>query len=163
MLLPQDYNISSQDFFVDFSFVSLVLANSETVFVDVDTSHLRHSPAVDAALGKSKQSMIAVPFVVMNRLCGVLTAVRLHLFAPFVIHKTEVIERQTIALASLLESILIAFSSYSCVHIYIYICKHIALSLSRLWMDISIYGQILHKKRPTKRSLQQRDTSAAPT
>ena len=110
MLLPQDYNISSQDFFVDFSFVSLVLANSETVFVDVDTSHLRHSPAVDAALGKSKQSMIAVPFVVMNRLCGVLTAVRLHLFAPFVIHETEVIERQTIALASLLESILIAFS-----------------------------------------------------
>ncbi len=93
--------------------ISLVLANSETICVDAATSHLRHSPAVDAALGKSTQSMIAVPFVVMNRLCGVLTAVRLHLFAPFALHETEVLERQAIALASMLESILIARISHA--------------------------------------------------
>jgi hypothetical protein len=88
--------------------ISLVVATSETVRVDAADSHHRHSSAIDSALGKSTQSMIAVPFRVRDRVCGVLTAVRLGEADPFGTGESSMIERQAAALAALLDAVLAA-------------------------------------------------------
>jgi DNA-directed RNA polymerase specialized sigma24 family protein len=84
--------------------ISLVIATSETIRVDAADSHHRHSPAIDSALGKSTRSMIAVPFSVRGRVCGVLTAVRLGMADPFAPADTVALERQASALAALLDA-----------------------------------------------------------
>ena len=56
--------------------VSLVLATGEPACVSAASAHLRHSPAIDIALGKTTRAMIAVPFVLAGSVRGVLTAVR---------------------------------------------------------------------------------------
>jgi DNA-directed RNA polymerase specialized sigma24 family protein len=88
--------------------ISLVLATSETILVDAVESHHRHSSAIDAALGKSTHSMIAVPFRVRDRVCGVLTAVRLGVADAFGERETGMLERQARAMATMLESNIVA-------------------------------------------------------
>jgi DNA-directed RNA polymerase specialized sigma24 family protein len=84
--------------------ISLVLATSEAIRLDAADSHHRHSSAIDSALGKATRSMIAVPFRVRNRVCGVLTAVRLGVVDPFIPQETGMLERQASALAALLDA-----------------------------------------------------------
>jgi DNA-directed RNA polymerase specialized sigma24 family protein len=79
--------------------ISLVLATSETIRVGAVDSHQQHSPAIDAALGKTTRSMIAVPFRIQDQTRGVLTAVRLAGGEPFGASEAAVIERQAQALA----------------------------------------------------------------
>lgn len=79
--------------------ISLVLATSETLRVETVDSHQRHSPAIDAALGKTTRSLIAVPFRMLDQTRGVLTAVRLSNTEPFGSAETAIMERQAKALA----------------------------------------------------------------
>ncbi len=88
--------------------ISLALATSETIRVDAADSHRSHSPAIDAALGKSTRSMIAVPFRIRERVYGVLTAVRLGEGGPFGDREAGIVERQAAGMASLMESGLVA-------------------------------------------------------
>lgn len=79
--------------------ISLVIATSETVRVETVDSHPQHSPAIDAALGKTTRSMIAVPFSMLDHTRGVLTAVRTVRTDSFGLAETAVMERQAQALA----------------------------------------------------------------
>ena len=88
--------------------ISLVLATSETIRAETVDSHQRHSPAIDAALGKTTRSMIAVPFRIMNHTRGVLTAVRLTNTKPFGSAETGIMERQAQALANHFSTVLCA-------------------------------------------------------
>ena len=88
--------------------ISLVLATSEPIRVDAADAHHRHSAAIDTALGKSTGSMIATPFRIRDRVCGVLTAVRLGAADPFGERETEVMERQSRVLAALIDALLSA-------------------------------------------------------
>lgn len=63
--------------------VSLVMATGEAACVSKVSSHSRHSPAIDIALGRSIQSMIAVPFMLAGSTRGVVTAVRWKHEEPF--------------------------------------------------------------------------------
>ena len=82
--------------------ISLALATSESIRVEDAGQHGKHSAAVDAALGKSTRSMIAVPFRWMDCTRGVLTAVRFGTSA-FSTDETGVIERQARMMARLLQ------------------------------------------------------------
>jgi hypothetical protein len=88
--------------------ISLVLATSETMRVETVDAHLRHSPAIDTALGKTTHSMIAVPFRILDHTRGVLTAVRLANSEPFSSAETAVMARQAQALAVHLNAVLCA-------------------------------------------------------
>lgn len=88
--------------------ISLALATSETLCVASADSHHRHSVAIDTALGKRTGSMIAVPFRVRDRVCGVLTAVRFGEADSFGSGETGRLERQASAMAAMLDSILVA-------------------------------------------------------
>ncbi len=63
--------------------ISLVLATGEPACLSGVAAHQRHSPAIDIALGKVTQGMIAVLFVLEGAIKGVLTAVRLTSDEPF--------------------------------------------------------------------------------
>jgi hypothetical protein len=87
--------------------ISLVIATSETVRIGAADSHFAHSPAIDSLLGKTTQSMIAVPLRILDRTYGVLTAVRLESSEIFNSKEEQVIERQAEVLSEMLTTILI--------------------------------------------------------
>jgi len=82
--------------------VSLVLATGEPACVSTAAAHSRHSPAIDIALGKTTQSMIAVPFVLAGTVRGVLSAVRFTTDKPFGESDTRSIGHCAEILASLM-------------------------------------------------------------
>lgn len=88
--------------------ISLVLATSETLRVESADSHHHHSAVIDTALGKRTRTMIAVPFRLRDRVCGVLTAVRFGAAEPFGCRETGVLERQVSVISVMLDSILAA-------------------------------------------------------
>ncbi len=88
--------------------VSLVLATGEPVCVSGVTGHRSHSPAIDIALGKTTQGMIAVPFVLAGTARGVLTAVSLSRDEAFGERETRIVARYAEILANLMERNLIS-------------------------------------------------------
>ena len=82
--------------------VSLVLATGEPACVSAASDHLRHSPAIDIALGKTTRAMIAVPFVLAGSARGVLTAVRFTRDEAFGECETRSLQRYGEILASLM-------------------------------------------------------------
>lgn len=81
--------------------ISLALATSEAVLVQLAESHESHSPAIDASLGKRTRSMIAVPVVILGRTYGVLTAVRFEESRSFTTNELTMVERQSQVMAAL--------------------------------------------------------------
>jgi putative methionine-R-sulfoxide reductase with GAF domain len=73
--------------------VSLVMATGEAACVSKVSSHSRHSPAIDIALGRTIQSMIAVPFLLAGSTRGVVTAVRWKHEEPFQTADSETLSR----------------------------------------------------------------------
>ena len=73
--------------------VSLVMATGEAACVSKLSSHSRHSPAIDIALGRTIQSMIAVPFLLAGSTRGVVTAVRWKHEEPFQTADSETLSR----------------------------------------------------------------------
>jgi DNA-directed RNA polymerase specialized sigma24 family protein len=73
--------------------VSLVMATGEAACVSKLSSHSRHSPAIDIALGRPIQSMIAVPFLLAGSTRGVVTAVRWKQEEPFQAADSETLGR----------------------------------------------------------------------
>lgn len=73
--------------------VSLVMATGEAACVSKLSSHSRHSPAIDIALGRTIQSMIAVPFLLAGSTRGVVTAVRWKHEEPFQAADSETLSR----------------------------------------------------------------------
>ncbi len=84
--------------------VSLVLATSESICMHHVNSDPRHSPAIDALLGKTTSVMIAVPFKMLGSTHGVLTAVRLGDPQPFRHEARSTMERQAALMAALLQA-----------------------------------------------------------
>jgi len=87
--------------------VSLVLATGEPACVSRVAAHVRHSPAIDIALGKTTHSLIAVPLVLAGSVRGVLTAVRFTSHKPFGDCETRSVQRYAEILANLLSQNLI--------------------------------------------------------
>jgi hypothetical protein len=86
--------------------VSLVLATGEPALVSTAAEHVRHSPAIDIALGKTTRGMIAVPFALAGTVCGVITAVRLSRDAPFTTADTAIVTHHATILGELLVAVL---------------------------------------------------------
>jgi hypothetical protein len=86
--------------------ISLVLATGEPLSVVSAAEHVRHSPAIDVALGKTTRGMIAVPFVVADSTRGVLTAVRFAREEPFAGDDVRIVSHHAAILGRLLESAL---------------------------------------------------------
>jgi DNA-directed RNA polymerase specialized sigma24 family protein len=82
--------------------ISLVLATGEPACVSGVAAHQRHSPAIDIALGKATQAMIAVPFVLAGTVRGVLTAVRFKSVGQFEAAGIDVLARHSEILAELM-------------------------------------------------------------
>ncbi len=82
--------------------ISLVLATGEPACLSGVADHQRHSPAIDIALGKVTQGMIAVPFLLAGAVKGVLTAVRLTSDEPFDAAEKESLARHSEILAELM-------------------------------------------------------------
>jgi DNA-directed RNA polymerase specialized sigma24 family protein len=86
--------------------ISLVLATGEPLAVASAADHVRHSPAIDVALGKTTQAMLAVPFVVAGVSSGVLTAVRWSRESAFAAEDLTIVSHHAEILARLLEAAL---------------------------------------------------------
>jgi DNA-directed RNA polymerase specialized sigma24 family protein len=82
--------------------VSLVLATGDPACLSAAATHLRHSPAIDIALGKTTRAMVAVPFVLAGAPRGVLTAVRFTSDAAFGESETRIVGRYAEILANLM-------------------------------------------------------------
>lgn len=82
--------------------VSLVLATGEPACLTAATAHRSYSPAIDLALGKTTRAMIAVPFILVGSVRGVLTAVRFRNDESFSDRETRSLERFSEILASLM-------------------------------------------------------------